>query len=320
MNRGLILMYHRIGEPPCDPWSLSVGPRHFAEHLQVLHATADCVPLAHAARESTDRRPLVIVTFDDGYADNYLTALPLLKEFGVPATVFLVAGQIGGQRAFWWDELEQIFLQPAALPDHLELQCEGTVHAWELGDDGRPYSDEEWEDARRWKTSQETSRSRQRIYLELWRQLQVMADAPRRRLLDQLANWAGLALNRACDRTLSDDEVVEMAREASIEIGAHSMTHPLLPTLPGAVQRHEMHLSKATLERLVGRPVSSFSYPYGACSSETIAIAQSVGFARACSTNPNPFDERTDRLCLPRVMVEDWTGDEFRHHLEAWLE
>ena len=57
-------------------------------------------------------RRTVIITFDDGYADNFHTALPLLQEADCPATVFVTAGKIGAERDFWWDELERVILVP----------------------------------------------------------------------------------------------------------------------------------------------------------------------------------------------------------------
>src|SRR5262245_13457331 len=118
-TRGLILMYHRVAELPLDPWGLAVSPGHFAEHLQVLHKHGQPLALSRAVarlQEHRLRRGTLVVTFDDGYSDNLYLARPLLERYDVPATVFLVTGYIGGDREFWWDELENILLQPEILP------------------------------------------------------------------------------------------------------------------------------------------------------------------------------------------------------------
>src|SRR5215467_4451596 len=101
---GLILMYHRIAELQSDPWGLAVSPRHFAEHLEVLRRHGQPRPLAQTVKALQRQglpggRPLV-VTFDDGYADNLYNAAPLLDRYDVPATVFLTTGYIDGAREF----------------------------------------------------------------------------------------------------------------------------------------------------------------------------------------------------------------------------
>src|SRR5262249_25579486 len=136
-SRGLILLYHRVAEVQSDPWLLSVTPGHFAEQLTVLRKLGRPTRLRHLAqslREGTRLyRPLVI-TFDDGYADNLYKAKPLLERYEIPATVFLTAGYLGQDREFWWDELERLLLQAETLPRALSLNINGRTYHWDLGD------------------------------------------------------------------------------------------------------------------------------------------------------------------------------------------
>jgi Polysaccharide deacetylase len=94
-------------------------------------------------------RPLVI-TFDDGYADNLYNAAPLLDRYDVPATLFLATGYIDGAREFWWDALERMLLEPEVLPAELHLTAAGRTWEWSLGEEARHYaydarrSDREW--------------------------------------------------------------------------------------------------------------------------------------------------------------------------------
>src|SRR5712671_329835 len=102
----LILMYHRVSDSGPDPWGLGVSPRHFTEHLQVLRRHANPVALRQLPRRARKRGPrTVVVTFDDGYADNVVAALPLLRGHDIPATVFVATALLGKSQAFWWDEL-----------------------------------------------------------------------------------------------------------------------------------------------------------------------------------------------------------------------
>ena len=92
---GLILSYHRIAAPSWDPWDLCVSPEHFEKQLEVLAHRAELVPLSDLAsqlRAGRRGRPVVALTFDDGYADNLHVAQPLLERYGAPATVFIATG------------------------------------------------------------------------------------------------------------------------------------------------------------------------------------------------------------------------------------
>ncbi len=110
-----ILLYHRVTEVPSDPWALSVTPDHFAGHLEILREYTRPISLqqlSQGLREGNLPDCSVVVTFDDGYADNLLNAKPLLERYDVPATVFLATGLVEHWREPWWDELEQLLLQP----------------------------------------------------------------------------------------------------------------------------------------------------------------------------------------------------------------
>src|SRR5215217_830545 len=135
-QREVILLYHRITELPLDPWLISVSPCHFAEHLEILQQYNRPVRLQQVSealrqKELPDRS--VVITFDDGYADNLYNAKPALERYNVPATFFLTTGYIGHKREFWWDELDRLLLQPAKLPNTLRLSVNGSTYQWKLG-------------------------------------------------------------------------------------------------------------------------------------------------------------------------------------------
>src|SRR5829696_3251896 len=174
-HRVRILLYHRVAELRLDPWFLSVTPRNFAEHLEVLQRYAQPISLERLYQgllEGGLPERAVAVTFDDGYADNLHDAKPLLARYEVPATVFLATGYIGHEREFWWDELDRILLQPGTLPKALRLSVDGRTHRWELGKAAR-YG-EETARQRRWGAWGGAFGARRRLYLSLWELLRPL--------------------------------------------------------------------------------------------------------------------------------------------------
>ena len=107
-GRGVILLYHRVGDANTDAWNLTVTPRRFEEHLQLLSSEFRPLPLtelAQGARRGSLPARAVGVSFDDGYADNLNVAVPLLMNWHVPATVFVATGFVMKGHPFWWEEL-----------------------------------------------------------------------------------------------------------------------------------------------------------------------------------------------------------------------
>jgi peptidoglycan/xylan/chitin deacetylase (PgdA/CDA1 family) len=320
----LILLYHRVARLRSDPWSLTVKPHHFAEHLEILHQYARPIRLQQLSQESFSELPdrSVVVTFDDGYADNLYNAKPLLERHGVPATVFVTTGYIGSEREYWWDELDRLLLQPGRVPDTLRLSVNGYIYEWQLGG-ATHYSEEASRRYRRWKIRKDPPSMRHRLYRSLYELLNPLPGEERRKVLDELVAWAGTKpVGRRTHRTLSAEEVVALAEGGLIEVGAHTVTHSALSTLPAQLQRDEIQSSKVRLEEILDRPVTSFAYPYGGRSdytAQTVSIVQESGFSLACSNFPALVERSTDQFELPRVYAPDCGEERFAQWLSKWL-
>jgi len=319
--RSVILMYHRIGDAEADPWGLCVSPRNFAEHLAVLRDVG--TPLTLAALGAAHERRMIprrgiVVTFDDGYADNLRTAKPLLERYDVPATVFVTTGHTGTQDEFWWDELERLLLAPVTLPATLDLTIDGTAHHWELGI-AAAYDDDERRRNRDRRARDGAPGSRHAFYYAVWSALLPLAFEERRGLVAAIASWAAGGPPRTSHRALRPDEIVELASGGLVDIGSHTVTHPLFPTHSPAAQQRELVASKLALEQILERPVTTFAYPYGESSPESPALVRETGFVCACSVRAETVWKRSDRYRLPRFGVEDWSGEELARRLAGWL-
>jgi len=103
-----ILLYHRVSKTDSDPYLLSVSPENFREQLLYLSTNFNVISLVDMVRKIKEHKVEsndVVITFDDGYADNFYNALPILKELNIPATIFVTAGKIDSTSPFFWDNI-----------------------------------------------------------------------------------------------------------------------------------------------------------------------------------------------------------------------
>lgn len=311
----VILMYHRVHDATTDPWDLCVGAAHFGEQMEYLrrhHAVLSLRRLKELLAAGRLPRRAVVLTFDDGYVDNRLHAKPTLERWDLPATFFVTTGNLGQSRNYWWDELSRLFLEPGTLPQSLDIVLNGERLCWELADTAI-YTDEDSHRHSAWRANGKSDPTpRHAIVRALNGRLYERPDEEKRQVLNELFAWAKAPPEaRPSDRTLSPEELIAIEDGGLVEIGAHSVTHPVLSALPAAAQRDEITRCKFQLEDLLGHTVSDFCYPHGAYTAETVALVKSAGFTSACSVVSRPVGPDADPFLLPRIHVRDWDGDEF---------
>jgi peptidoglycan/xylan/chitin deacetylase (PgdA/CDA1 family) len=322
-GRAAILMYHRVADLPADPQLLAVTARHFAEHLEVIRARYRPMrlgELAAALERGRVPRRAVVLTMDDGYADNLRVARPLLERHGVPATVFVASGYVGSGRQFWWDELERIVLRPGTLGPRLRLSGGGPPREYDVA--MVRYTDADYDRHRAWHVEcPDDPTTRHRLYRTLYQDLYRLSVEERGLALDQLRACLVAATEPSPDDgPLTRDELLELARSPLVEIGAHGVTHSPLAQLRPADQRHEIQESRRQLEEILGRAVTAFGYPHGDATPETVHLVRQAGFACAGGSESGAVTRRSDRHRLPRMLVRDWEGADLARRLRAWLD
>ena len=308
-----VLMYHRVSAETVDPWGLCVSPDKFAEQMAAIRAVGGCRKLDQRTGAPWSRRPgtpQIAVTFDDGYADNAHAALPILERYDIPATLFVVSGALGSSREFWWDKLARCILAPTTLPAQLVLDMGKGDEAFALEDSP---SSAQGNVNKEWRADvDDPSTPRQRLFLALWHRLVVMNDAARRSVLDALVSWADPG-SRPDPHSLplTADDVARLSTHPLIEIGAHTMSHASLPDLAPAEQHAEIVGSKLAIEKITGKPVRLFSYPYGRHDKSAIDIVRRAGFVLACTSEPAAATAFSRRYRLPRLQIADDDGENF---------
>ena len=321
--RAAVLLYHRISDTPEDPYLLRVRPQNFAQHLEVIRKLARPMPLRRFAAEwRGGRMPhrAVVVTFDDGYADNLLAARPVLERQDVPATVFVTTGPLERRREFWWDELEGVLLSGPLPLTPLELVVSGEVKRWS-------FADRDASGPRRlapWRAWQPPPTPREAAFKELWALLQAMRDDERTAVLDRIRAWAGRAGGmRATHDVIAEQDLPALVAGGLIDVGAHTVTHSRLSVLPIDLQRHELEASRRRLEEILHGPIATMSYPFGGkddYTPGTVALARELGFECACANVAGPVQAGDDPFRLRRCFVPDVDGDRFEEMLQSWFE
>ena len=294
----IILVYHRVTDLPSDPELLAVSPENFRLHMQFLKQQF------HILRFEEDwshlKEPAVVVTFDDGYADNVCEALPILEEVGVPATFFVSTGYLGTSKEFWWHRLEAMLLRDSEFPPSFIL-------------DDPSYS-------RVWDTV--TFEQRKALYTTLSGLMLKITPERREDWLNQLKKWNGTGdEGNNAHRSMSHEEIKRLAGSPWATIGAHTVTHSALSALSEEQQRQEIFTSKKDLEDTTGVEIMTFSYPSGRkidYDRISVRLCREAGFIKTAANFPGQVHRWTDPFQLPRHLVRNWDIDTFTDQIKSF--
>ena len=318
----IILLYHRITDSAFDPQLLNVKPNNLAKHLSILLKNYRVLSLRELVfRLRTGFLPDrgIVISFDDGYADNYYKALPLLKYFRVPATIFVTGNYIHNKNIFWWDELAHIFLLTENLPQMLKFSLHDKEYVWKFQQEVT-----ERDMSIDWNVSMHRNiGTRELAYLDISSLFRILDHDTIERIMNNIREWAGDSkYNKHDDRALNEEELLSLVDDGLIEIGAHTMTHARLSSLCPADQWKEIVDCKKILEIIIKKEIISFAYPFGKKEDYTNVsrkLVKKAGFKCACSNFPRIVRWGSDVYQLPRYLVRDWDSEKFTHHIEKWF-
>jgi peptidoglycan/xylan/chitin deacetylase (PgdA/CDA1 family) len=278
----LIMIYHRVLPRPDPLLPGEPDAATFAAQMDLLAGNFNVLPLREAARALRDGSlppRAVCITFDDGYANNCEIAMPILRERKLPATVFVAPGFLNGGRMFNDTVIETV----RAAPARWDLRA--------IGLDERELPDVP---------------ARMRAIGDIIGKLKYLAPDERVRKAEMLAQATRATL--PTDLMMRDAQVVELLR-GGIEIGAHTMHHPILASVDADTSRQEIFASKQRLEEITGKPITTFAYPNGRPLQDYdrthVGLAREAGFELAVSTSWGAATRQSDPYQLPRVAPWD---------------
>lgn len=290
-----ILAYHSIQQPVADyPYNheiISAYPNIFerqmafiAQHFNVInfYNLANLVDPAASADRFAEKVPpnSLIVTFDDGYADNMLTAMPIIKAYDLTAVVYISTDFVDQQRLFWFDEIAYLIRH---WPDgHFSLAAGDFV-------------------------ADLTKDNREEIRKALGRFLQTLTDRQRLALIEEIKSIAPIEIkphdfHHAAPLSWAQ---IKALRAAGIEVGSHTRSHGFLDTMTDDELHQQILGSKQHIEAQLEEPIISFSYPNGNFNQQVVQkVVQAgykfaVGYEHAVVHLPglNPY-------LMPRIHVE----------------
>ncbi len=301
VNHALILGYHRIAEVSQGPYSMCVTPENFYEQMQVLRNYASPLSVKELVNGLiADNLPprAVALTFDDGYADILYNAKPILEELHIPATAFVVSGNMGEE--FWWDELGRMILGTTRTTGELRMRVNTQEYKWDLSD-----------------TLDHTQRYS--VVLSIYRVLRRVPESLRQKQLEQIRIWASGSPNSPTKtRCLTSEELGSLTEGGLIDIGAHGISHTDLSMLSPTQYESEIKTSKEHLERILGKHVRCFSYPNGICTQEIKATVKKANYHYACASFNDVAWRGSDLFALPRYWITDINGRQFYRWLKIW--
>jgi peptidoglycan/xylan/chitin deacetylase (PgdA/CDA1 family) len=251
----LVLNYHRIGRcdgQPWDPQAWSTTAEELDSQLRTLARHTQVIGPGEVSA-AMDARPgrRVLITFDDGYRDNYELAFPLLRKHSLSATFFLVTGFLDSPRVAWWDEIAwMVNRADRAMADARQrLSRSGAAGRASLLPAELSFA---------LPTRDATIAA---LIMRYW----TLPDGDGEPFLEELGELAG---SGRCDASEAVDMWVTwgMARElhaAGMSIGGHTATHPVLARLSAECQREEVTTCGRRLHEELGTPMRWFAYPVG---------------------------------------------------------
>jgi peptidoglycan/xylan/chitin deacetylase (PgdA/CDA1 family) len=278
-----VLAYHRVlAEPdalrPSEPTAAE-----FEARMRWVAANFEVLPLAAAARAlAEDRLPkrALCITFDDGYADNHDLALPVLRRLGLPATFFVATGYLDGGCMFNDAVIEAL------------RQARGPVLDLEPLELGRHVLD--------------TLDARRRAIDGILDRLKYFEPRRRQEAAQSIVERAGAVPPR---NLMMRSEQVAALHAAGMQVGAHTVTHPILAQIGLDAARDEIARSRARLEEITGSPVRLFAYPNGKPGRdyrrEHAALVRELGFDAAVSSAWGAARAGDDLFQIPRFTPWD---------------
>lgn len=286
-NKKLILVYHGVVDKPQH--NISVGPIdtvQFEKQLQYLRTNFDLVSqdeiFAMYRSNHIPKRNTIAITFDDGYENNYTTALPILEKYKVPATMYIISQCIDDDLKLTWYDYIDLIKSELDLNkiSSLNPSKSATLRVSTINDLKKLIKGL-------------TINERESLFAEINSQIN----------LSQILNRYG----REHWKLMNRNQVKAISKTGLIEIGAHTHNHPNLGLIPIENATKEMKESKNKIEDLIQQEVRSIAFPDGSYTQAVKESALEIGYSNLLAVDPILNTDKNDSSLLPRYCISSTT-------------
>lgn len=284
-TQALILGYHGVvQEQACPPRWTEVRLTRFREQMTSVRRRYRLLPLREIVERLRRGAALpaytAAVTFDDGYRNNFTHAFPVLRELGIPATIFLTTGFLDERRPLWTDRLT------LALARSRESMLEIAGHALPL------------------RTPAERQRARDVVAAHL----KALPGPEKDRQLDTVERGLGAVTADLPEELapLGWDDVRAMGASGLVDFGSHTVTHQIVSRLGPEDRAREIVQSCQRVEEEIGARCRLFAYPNGEpgdFDDESRSLLRATNTIGAVTTVPGLVARDADVWTLPRILV-----------------
>ncbi|MCP9469223.1 MAG: polysaccharide deacetylase family protein [Nitrospira sp.] len=300
-KRAVVLMYHRVlteqemavtGSHP----AIVVKRDTFAAQMEMLRKRFNVITIDEFVERMERKIPFenssCLVTFDDGWQDNYYNAFPILTRHRIPAVVFLPVNFIGGTRLFWQERLTYLILQAMK-----EIKRDPTRRD-QLARFLAPLDLESILDT--------SSHDPCLVVMDAVRRNKTFDSVLMKNTLEKLAEALNVPPERyqETDGFLNWEQVSSMAKQG-IAFGGHGAEHRILTNISLSEAEQEICTAQETLDSQLQVRVPTFSYPNGNWSLEIAKLVEKVGFRAAFTTVPGHVQCDHNRFAIHRVNIHD---------------
>ncbi len=293
-GQALVLCYHRVVDEPLEHFQagMVVSRELFRRHLEWLARRFEIMDLADFASRflagEKPARPVAVITFDDGWLDNYEVAFPVLKEMGVPATIFLPTGFIGTKGAFWNARAERAIRKIHAGRDRLvrafpeEKMPEGASFLVDLLLKNPPVS----------------------VMIDRVIESVKVLPPPRIEEVTGFLEFLG-EIDGKPERTILDWEEVRQMKDGGIRFGSHSVNHRIMTQLSAAECYEEAVQSLRVMTERLGEQPLCFAYPNGNFNDTVVREIRRAGYLCAAAIYPGFARRDMDLFSIPRFSIHE---------------